>query len=165
MIDLDYNFQNPITNTRTLGSDPDRVLRLARAYMKGLHEHNIAVTIKHWPGDGVDGRDQHLLTSVNTLSCEDWDRTYGKVYRGMIEAGANTVMSAHIQLPAYSRQLVPGIRDEDILPASRSRAQRRSPEGPAGLQRPPGHRRVRHGRVHDAHAAGAGGPVHNRRRQ
>lgn len=118
VIDIDYNYHNPITNTRTYGSDPERVLRMARAYMKGIHENDIAVSIKHWPGDGVDGRDQHLVTSVNSLSVEEWDATFGMVYKGMIDAGAETVMSAHIMQPAYSRRLRPDIQDTDILPAS-----------------------------------------------
>ncbi|MEZ0538021.1 glycoside hydrolase family 3 protein [Caldicellulosiruptoraceae bacterium PP1] len=118
VIDIDYNFNNPITNTRTYGSDPNRVLRLARAYMKGIQENGLAVSIKHWPGDGVDGRDQHLVASVNSLSTEEWDKTYGYVYKGMIDEGAETVMSAHILQPAYSRLLRPGIKDEDIMPAS-----------------------------------------------
>lgn len=118
VIDIDYNHHNPITNTRTFGSDPQRVLRLARAYMRGVRECGLAVSIKHWPGDGVDGRDQHLVTSVNNLSVEEWDATFGKVYQGMIDAGAETVMAAHIMHPAYSRKLRPGILDTEILPAS-----------------------------------------------
>ena len=117
-VDMDLNFQNPITNTRTYGSDPDRVLRMARAYMKGIQECGIAVTLKHWPGDGVDGRDQHLLTSINGLSVREWEQTYGKIYRHLIDTGANAVMTGHIMLPAYSRELVPGIRDKDLQPAS-----------------------------------------------
>jgi beta-N-acetylhexosaminidase len=118
IIDLDYNFHNPITNTRTFGSDPERVLRMARAYMKGIQECGMAVSIKHWPGDGIDGRDQHLLISCNTLTPESWDATYGRVYKGMIDAGAETVMAAHIMLPAYSRKFLPGIKNEEILPSS-----------------------------------------------
>lgn len=118
VIDIDYNFANPITNTRTFGSDPQTVLRMARAYMKGLQECGLAVSIKHWPGDGVDGRDQHLVTSVNSMSVDEWDRTFGQVYQGMIDAGAETVMAAHIMQPAYSRKLRPGILDSEIMPAS-----------------------------------------------
>ncbi len=120
VIDIDYNFNNPITNTRTYGSNPERVLRMARAYMQGIHESGLAVSIKHWPGDGVDGRDQHLVTSVNSLSVEEWDATYGKIYQAMIDDGAETVMAAHIMQPAYTRKLHPGIRDTDIMPASLS---------------------------------------------
>jgi beta-N-acetylhexosaminidase len=120
VIDIDLNYHNPITNTRTFGSDPERVLRLARAYMKGVQENGIAVSIKHWPGDGVDGRDQHLITSVNSLSVDEWDATFGTIYQGMIDAGAETVMAAHIMQPAYTRKLNPGIKDTEIMPASLS---------------------------------------------
>lgn len=118
VIDIDYNFQNPITNTRTFGSDPDLVLSLACAYMKGIQENGIAATIKHFPGDGVDGRDQHLLTSINSFSIEEWSSTYGKIYRGMIAAGAKSAMVGHIMQPAWSRRLKPGILDQEIMPAS-----------------------------------------------
>lgn len=118
VVDIDMNFRNPITNTRTFGSDPDRVLRMGRAYMKGVHENGLAVSIKHFPGDGVDERDQHLLTSVNTLSVEEWDKTYGMIYKGLIDDGAQTIMIGHIILPEYQRVLCPGIKDEDMMPAT-----------------------------------------------
>lgn len=118
VIDIDINFRNPITNVRTYGSDPERVLRMGKAYMKGIHENHLAVSIKHFPGDGVDERDQHLLTSINSLSTEEWDKTYGMIYKGMIDEGAHTVMVGHIMQPAYSRNLVPGIKDEEIMPAT-----------------------------------------------
>jgi len=76
------------------------------------------VSIKHWPGDGVDGRDQHLVTSVNSLSVDEWNASFGTVYQGMIDAGAATVMAAHIMQPAWSRALRPGIADDAIMPAS-----------------------------------------------
>jgi beta-N-acetylhexosaminidase len=83
-----------------------------------LQENGVAATVKHFPGDGVDERDQHLLTAVNTLSCKEWDATYGKVFKACIDAGALAVMVGHIALPEYSKTLAPGIKDEDILPAS-----------------------------------------------
>jgi beta-N-acetylhexosaminidase len=118
--DIDYNFRNPITNTRTFGADPRRVREMATACMRGLQENGMAATVKHFPGDGVDERDQHLVTTVNTLTCEEWDASYGKVFKACIDAGVMAVMVAHIALPEYSRRLCPGIKDEDILPASLS---------------------------------------------
>jgi beta-N-acetylhexosaminidase len=120
IIDIDNNFRNPITNTRTFGSDPERVRRMGVQYVKGVQEYGVAASIKHFPGDGVDERDQHLVTSVNSLSCEEWDATYGAAYKASIDAGALTVMVGHIMQPAYSRKLNPGIRDEKILPATLS---------------------------------------------
>ena len=57
----------------------------------------------------------------STMTCEEWDETFGKVYKGMIDAGVQSVMVGHIALPSYSRKLCPGIRDEDIMPATISK--------------------------------------------
>lgn len=120
IIDIDYNFRNPITNTRTFGSDPDRVRRMGVEYVKAIQKHDVAASIKHFPGDGVDERDQHLVTSINSLSCEEWDATYGAAYKASIDAGALTVMIGHIMQPAYSKKLNPDLEDNEILPATLS---------------------------------------------
>ena len=118
IIDIDYNFRNPITNTRTFGSDPDRVRRMGVNYVEAIQKHGVAACIKHFPGDGVDERDQHLVTSINSFSCEEWDETFGAAYKASIDAGAMTVMIGHVMLPEYSKKLCPGIKDEDIMPAT-----------------------------------------------
>jgi beta-N-acetylhexosaminidase len=120
VIDIDFNFRNPITNTRTFGSDCNRVRRMGVQYVKGVQKCGVAASIKHFPGDGTDERDQHLVTAVNSMSCEEWDGTYGEVYRACIDAGAMTAMVGHIMQPAYTRKFSPGIRDNEILPASLS---------------------------------------------
>ena len=116
IVDINYEFHNPITNVRTFGSDPERVIACGSAYMRGAKENGVAVSIKHFPGDGVDERDQHILTSVNSLSREEWDESFGKVYSTLIEQGAETVMVGHIALPAYAEE------DEKYLPASLSKS-------------------------------------------
>lgn len=120
IIDIDYNPMSPITNTRTFGSDPEMIRTMAKAYMQGAHEAGVAVTLKHWPGDGKDFRDQHMCSSVNTSTVEEWDATYRKNYQELIDAGADTIMAAHIRLPEYSKKLNPQIKDEEILPGSLS---------------------------------------------
>lgn len=118
VIDIDNNFRNPIMATRLYGKDPKLVRDCGREYTKAVQQFDMAVSIKHFPGDGVDERDQHLVTSINSLSCEEWDRTYGEAYKACIEEGALTVMAGHIMMPEYSRKLCPGIKDEDIKPAT-----------------------------------------------
>ena len=54
VVDIHYNWRNPIINTRTYGSSPDTVLRFAQQYLQGLAPHGVAACIKHFPGDGVD---------------------------------------------------------------------------------------------------------------
>lgn len=121
VVDILFNWRNPIVNTRSYSDDPQKVLLFAKEYMRGIKQHKVAVSLKHFPGDGIDERDQHLVSSVNSLSPEDWDKTFGYVYRNLIEAGADTVMVGHILLPEYSKRLNPDLKDEDILPASLSK--------------------------------------------
>lgn len=118
VIDLDYNVHNPITNTRTYGSDPELVGAMGKAYVEAVQARGMATSIKHFPGDGVDYRDQHLVLSVNTLKPQQWDETFGQVYQQSIDAGALTVMAGHIALPEYSKVLNPELSDQDIMPAS-----------------------------------------------
>lgn len=121
IIDIDYNWRNPITNVRTYGSDPEKVKNFGVKYVETIQKYGIAAAIKHFPGDGCDERDQHVSISVNSLSCEEWDNTYGAAYSAAIKAGAKTVMVGHIMQPAYTRYFSPDKKDEDMLPASMSK--------------------------------------------
>ena len=78
--------------------------------LRGLAESNIASCIKHWPGDGTEERDQHLVLGENLLSVEEWEESFGKVYRNHIENGVDSIMSGHIALPAHQKALAPEIR-------------------------------------------------------
>ena len=121
IVDINYDFHNPITNVRTFGSDPEKVLAFASRYLDAADECDIAVAIKHFPGDGVDERDQHILTSVNSFSTEKWDETFGYVYSNLIQKGAKTVMVGHIAQPAYVKAINPNAtRKEMLCPASLS---------------------------------------------
>ncbi len=119
--DIDVNFRNPITNCRTYGSDAARVERLATAYVETLQASGMAACAKHFPGDGVDYRDQHLHPTYNSLTAEEWRASFGRIYSSMIEKGLLSVMVGHICQPAMEAEHTPGLRQEDALPASLSR--------------------------------------------
>lgn len=121
IVDIDFNFRNPIMNTRTFGDNVDRVRQMSLEEARGFDAADVIPVIKHFPGDGVDERDQHLLASVNHLSAADWDATYGSVYKAHIAAGISTIMIGHIFQPACERQLCPDLRDDELRPASTSK--------------------------------------------
>ena len=120
VVDVYQNWRNTIVNTRSFSSNPDTVIENARAYIRGLREGapHMAYTLKHFPGDGVEELDQHLVMGVNNLPVQEWEKTFGKVYRTLIQDGAEAVMVGHIALPEMSRKLCPGIQDKDIRPAT-----------------------------------------------
>lgn len=121
VVDIHKNWRNAVTTSRSYSNDPDLVLKMSKAFMKGMNESGVACAMKHFPGDGIGERDQHLSNSVNNLSCSEWDETFGKVYAGMIDEGVHSIMAGHIMLPAYSRYYNSELTDADILPASLSK--------------------------------------------
>ncbi len=116
--DIFMNWRNTIVNTRTFGDNADTVIKNIRAFIQGVHQSNIATCCKHFPGDGVEECDQHLLLGVNNLSVEEWDASFRKVYQTMIDEDLESIMVGHIALPEMSRKLRPGIADTDIMPAT-----------------------------------------------
>ncbi len=120
IIDINYNWDNPIANIRSFGDDHRRVSAMGQQYVDGVQDNGGFVTIKHFPGDGVDGRDQHVAKTINSLSYEDWFATFGRTYKENIDNGATGLMSGHIALPAYFEHN--GITSEDKnTPASLSK--------------------------------------------
>jgi beta-N-acetylhexosaminidase len=121
IVDLYRNWRNPIVSVRTWSADPDETIELSLAYMKGIMESGIAPAAKHFPGDGIDERDQHLSSAPNWLSTADWDATFGKVYSALIDAGLPSIMAGHIALPSYQKHFNPDLVDGEFLPATLSR--------------------------------------------
>ncbi|MBA4323783.1 MAG: glycoside hydrolase family 3, partial [Rhodobacter sp.] len=121
VIDINALFRSPIVATRGLGSDPDRIRDHALAHIREVQAAGVAATVKHWPGEGHDDRDQHLVTTINPLSIDDWHASHGALYRAAVEAGVMSVMSAHIAFPAYVLAQDPDAGVEAYRPASVSR--------------------------------------------
>ena len=102
VVDVNQNFQSAIVGTRSFGSNIDTIIEQAVLHVKTMQKNGIAATAKHWPGEGYDQRDQHLVTTINPLSFDEWEKVYGRIYRAMIDAGVMSVMSAHIALPSFA---------------------------------------------------------------
>lgn len=121
IVDINYNYLNPITNIRTFGANIQTIIDFASEQIKALRENRVIPCIKHFPGDGIDDRDQHLLSSVNDLNKKQWLDSYGNIYKKLIEQDVETIMVGHILLPKYIKEIAPDIQDQDILPASLSK--------------------------------------------
>lgn len=120
IVDINRNWRNPIVASRTFGSDPKIVSEYAKEYLRAAHENKVACVCKHFPGDGIDERDQHLTNSLNSLTKEEWDQSFGYVYKEMIEAGCEGIMAGHILLPSYEKYFNPNLKDNEYMPATLS---------------------------------------------
>lgn len=91
------NYQRQIS---TFGRDPQLVARLAVATIAGMQDNGMAATAKHFPGDGFDDRDQHLTTTVNTLSRDEWMSRSAVPFKAAIAAGVYSIMNSGFGLPS-----------------------------------------------------------------
>lgn len=104
VVDLNINPRNGMSSIRSFGEKPGHVLAMTKAYIQGVQSAGLmAATAKHFPGDGLDDRDVHICTSLNHLSRDEWEESYGRVWRGVIDEGVMTIMSGHIGMPCIDR--------------------------------------------------------------
>jgi beta-N-acetylhexosaminidase len=118
VVDIAQDPHSAIVGTRSYGSDVDAIIGQSQAYAGVFQSHGIAATAKHWPGEGYDHRDQHLVTTVNPLGWDQWNATFGRIYRSMIGQGVMSIMAGHIAWPAGARHLDPDTGRDAWQPAT-----------------------------------------------
>lgn len=117
--DIHMNWENTEVVARSFGNDPARCAEMSKAYMDGLHTiPGFACTAKHFPGNGLDFRDAHLSNNINDLSEEEWMKSFGLVYKTLIDNGLDAIMGGHIMMRTYMKGVRPDITDDELLPAT-----------------------------------------------
>ncbi len=108
--DLNICPDSPVTNIRAVGDDPVLTRKIVSAQMQAMEDLGIVSTLKHYPGTPYDEAiDQHLAPVGNTTPMELWDRTYGAMYRSLIQQGAPAIMTSHINLESYQTEKENGV--------------------------------------------------------
>lgn len=107
--DLNINKRNPLVNVRAVSDDAQTAVKLLTQVVRGMQENGIAACAKHFPGDGLDYRDQHIVTTSNTLPFDEWKEKSGKVFKELIDNGVFSIMAGHITLPSYQK-----VRDSEL---------------------------------------------------
>jgi beta-N-acetylhexosaminidase len=98
--DVNSNPANPIINTRSFGEDPQQVGDLVVAYIKGAQANGMMTTVKHFPGHGDTASDSHLSVAQVTGDQARLDSVELPPFRRAIAAGVDSVMVAHVSVPA-----------------------------------------------------------------
>ena len=98
--DINTNPLNPVINTRSFGSDPDLVHDMVSAFVRGTKDGGVLATVKHFPGHGDTGTDSHLELPNISSSRERLDSVELAPFRSAIQAGAQSMMIAHLAVPA-----------------------------------------------------------------
>ncbi|MFN7978057.1 MAG: glycoside hydrolase family 3 protein [Vicinamibacterales bacterium] len=121
--DVNNNPRNPVINIRSYGEDPARVGALVSEAVRGLQEGGVVATLKHFPGQGDTAVDTHLGLATVPHDRARLDRVELAPFRQGIEAGAASVMVAHVEMPAldpapgpatFSKPIVTGLLREQL---------------------------------------------------
>ncbi len=98
--DINNNAMNPVINYRSFGEDRERVTAKAMMYMKGMQDNGVLATLKHFPGHGDTNTDSHLDLPLITHPRERLDSIELFPFMNLINEGAGSVMTAHLNLPS-----------------------------------------------------------------
>ena len=123
VLDVNSNPSNPVIGIRSFSDDANTVAAHGTAFMKALRQTGAISTLKHFPGHGDTSTDSH--TGLPLI-----DRSYGELkarelvpFKAAIDAGAEAVMTAHIQYPQIEKTVYTSklSGEEIVLPATLSR--------------------------------------------
>lgn len=98
--DVNSDPRNPVIGIRSFGDDPELVARHVVAYVEGLQAVGVAACVKHFPGHGETHVDSHLGLPVVDIDLETLHARELVPFRAAIAAGARSLMTAHLVVPA-----------------------------------------------------------------
>jgi beta-N-acetylhexosaminidase len=100
VLDVNNNPKNPVISARSFGEDPALVSAMGRAFIRGVQEHGMLATGKHFPGHGDTEQNSHLELSRVNVSRARLDSVELRPFRDAIAAGVRGMMTFHGDLPA-----------------------------------------------------------------
>lgn len=104
VIDVNNNPKNPVINYRSFGEDPINVGAKGLAYAQGMQSMNVIACAKHFPGHGDTDVDSHKDLPVINHSMERLRSVEMKPFRHLIDNGVQSVMTAHLYIPAIDNR-------------------------------------------------------------
>jgi beta-N-acetylhexosaminidase len=116
--DVNNNPSNPIINLRSYGEDPEQVSRQVAAFIEGAHsdpDSRVLVTAKHFPGHGDTDVDSHLGLPRLEVSRERLDAMELKPFEAAIARGVDSIMTAHMAVPALEPSGMPATVSHNVL--------------------------------------------------
>ena len=116
--DVNNNPDNPIINVRSYGEDPKAVADGVSAFIEGAHadpRNYVMVTAKHFPGHGDTAEDSHLQLAKLDETKERIEALELVPFRAAIAHGIDSIMTAHVAVPAFEPDEIPATVSHNIL--------------------------------------------------
>ncbi len=123
VMDVNNNPDNPVIGIRSFSDDPQTVADFGCAFVEGLHSRGIMAALKHFPGHGNTDTDSHTGFPLIGSTYEELQACELIPFRAAIKAGADMVMTAHIQYPQIETETYTSVStgEQVFLPATMSR--------------------------------------------
>ena len=113
--DVNVNPANPVIGIRSVGEDPDLVSELVAAQVDGYHDGGVASVAKHFPGHGDTSTDSHFGLPEVTHTRQELEEIDLPPFEAAIDAGVDSIMTAHVVLRSVDPSGVPATMSEPIL--------------------------------------------------
>jgi beta-N-acetylhexosaminidase len=116
--DVNNNPDNPIINIRSFGENPQDVAAQVKAFIEGAHsdkKNYILTTAKHFPGHGDTAVDTHLNLASIPADMDRLQHLELVPFKAAIEANVDSIMTAHIAVPALAPPDLPATLSPAIL--------------------------------------------------
>jgi beta-N-acetylhexosaminidase len=98
--DVNVNPANPVIGVRSFSADPTLAAQLVGATVTAYRNANVAATAKHFPGHGDTNVDSHTGIPVINHTRAQWEQLDRPPFAAAIAAGVDSIMTAHIVVPA-----------------------------------------------------------------
>lgn len=123
VMDINNNPNNPVIGVRSFSDSPEKTAEFGLAYLDGLHETETIATLKHFPGHGNTDTDSHTGFPMIQSSYEELKEFELVPFQQAIDAGADMIMTAHIQYPQIESGTYTSFSsgEEVYLPATMSK--------------------------------------------
>ncbi|UQA95327.1 glycoside hydrolase family 3 protein [Streptomyces halobius] len=113
--DVNVNPANPVIGVRSFGAEPQAVAGMVTAEVKGFQGAGVAACAKHFPGHGDTDTDSHVGLPYIHHTPEEWERLDAPPFQAAIAAGIDSIMTAHIVVPAFDTSEDPATLSRPIL--------------------------------------------------
>ncbi|MEN5074992.1 glycoside hydrolase family 3 N-terminal domain-containing protein [Isoptericola cucumis] len=116
IVDVNSNASNPVIGVRAFGGDTDLVAALGAAQLRGFQDDGgISASVKHFPGHGDTAVDSHYGVPLIDKSEAEFRAEDLPPFQAAIDAGADSIMTAHIVVPALDPSGRPATFSRPIL--------------------------------------------------
>src|SRR5580698_5645059 len=116
--DVNNNPDNPIINIRSYGENPADVSEFVSAFIAGAHSvptARVLTTAKLFPGHGDTATDTHMNLATITGDKPRLEQIEWTPFRAAIQSGTDSIMTAHIAVPALDEPGIPATLSPKIL--------------------------------------------------